>query len=536
MRRLAFSLALVLVACGGGGGGAGGGRAAQQMGTAQLTLAYAPSGSSAASSSRHAMYVDPLTQSVGVSVNGTAAQITNVGSSSPTCTTSGTTVTCTIDISAPYGNDTFAISLYSGTNGSGSVIGTASASGDVTAGSAFVINASVSSNYLAYLSVGTSGIELFNESGALQSTINIRSDNDDLDDAGNLYNVYPATTYPGAASTVQVFPPNSTTATATYQPSYPNVGLIDVSGTGQFLTADYYSGGFVFDVWAAGHVGGTPSFTITPAGQVFSFTMQHDGTLYVADFNGTTFQYDVYPPGSSTPTRSIPETIVPVAQQGYFEPNDSTIGPDGTLYVCEFNYGIFGGPDTMTGLYIYPPSGPERFVATTSDANGGGAQGVMLDAAGNIYVANSNAIVNINTCSPGPCQWSADTLHDIEVFSPGGSSVLRHITGGFDAYQLSVTPSGTIFFDSINEASGTNAATYYVAANSPTPVFLTPFFASEIPLFDGVQQLQPYGSRRRLSMQSGSAAAHGVGTVALARYLPSLIQQRVARLRASRKP
>ena len=212
MRRW-ISIALTLfvaTGCGGGGSGnAGGGRATPQMGSATLTLAIPAGGtnaSGAASASRHVLYVDPATQSVGVSVNGSAAQVTNVGSSSPNCTSSNSLLTCTVDLLAPYGNDTFAISLYSGANATGSIIGTASASGDVSFGTPFVISATVLGNYLAYLADGTNGVNLFTESGALQSTLSFSTSELDVDNAGNIYSVYPANVYPGAGSTVRRYP------------------------------------------------------------------------------------------------------------------------------------------------------------------------------------------------------------------------------------------------------------------------------------------------------------------------------------------
>ena len=162
--------------------------------------------------------------------------------------------------------------------------------------------------------------------------------------------------------------------------------------------------------------------------------------------------------------------------------------------------------------------------------NGGGAQGVALDAVGNIYQANSNILVNIPTCSPGPCQYYPDTLHDIEVLAPGGTPVLRHITGNWDAYQLTVAPDGTLFFDSTNEndANPVNG-TYYSPANSATTVLLQPYFASNIPLYDGVQQVEPTSKRRAASSVGGTK--HG-GAATLARFLPTLMKERLARLKS----
>ena len=70
--------------------------------------------------------------------------------------------------------------------------------------------------------------------------------------------------------------------------------------------------------------------------------MENDGTLVLAGYNGTNAVYYVYAPGSSTPSNTITESIVPQGQQDEFLSNDMTVGPDGTLYASEFTYGAFG--------------------------------------------------------------------------------------------------------------------------------------------------------------------------------------------------
>jgi len=69
------------------------------------------------------------------------------------------------------------------------------------------------------------------------------------------------------------------------------------------------------------------------------------------------------------------------------------------------------------GLYIYPPDGHERFVATLSTVKGGGPDGVALDGAGNVYMTGSfYGSVNFD---PGPgtfiLQTAADGSDDIFV-------------------------------------------------------------------------------------------------------------------------
>ncbi len=76
---------------------------------------------------RHAAFVSPSTASVGLSANGGPATIVNVAPATPNCSSvSGGTYTCTVTASAPVGNDTVVVTLYSGANGGGNVVGTGS--------------------------------------------------------------------------------------------------------------------------------------------------------------------------------------------------------------------------------------------------------------------------------------------------------------------------------------------------------------------------------------------------------------------------
>ena len=162
-----------------------------------------------------------------------------------------------------------------------------------------------------------------------------------------------------------------------------------------------------------------------------------------------------------------------------------TVGPDGTLYVTEYTFNNY---DPNAGLYIYPPNGPEKFVATTSDAQGAGPQGVDLDAAGNIYVANNNGGFD----PTNNYTQTADTLHDIEVFSPGGASVLRHITGNFFAYPLVVAPDGTLFFASFpafaDPTGASSQGTYVVAPGATTITQVAPLGETSIELYNGYEE------------------------------------------------
>ena len=144
------SLALIslVVACGGGGGSGGssgggpsggGPPATLPMGTVQFTV----SEPLIASSSRSPQFAVPAsTQSVSIvltQVNGSpppspSVYNANLGSGSPGCTTSSTTLTCQFSEQEPAGSDGFSVLTYSQQNQAGGALGGGSMDVNVTAG------------------------------------------------------------------------------------------------------------------------------------------------------------------------------------------------------------------------------------------------------------------------------------------------------------------------------------------------------------------------------------------------------------------
>ncbi len=152
------SLALIslVVACGGGGGsggsaGSGGGSssgggppATLPMGTVQFTVTQPISSAPPiASSSRSPQFAVPgSTQSVSIvltQVNGSpppspSVLNENLGSGSPGCTASSTTLTCLFSAQEPAGSDGFSVLTYSQQNQAGGTLGGGSMNVNVTAG------------------------------------------------------------------------------------------------------------------------------------------------------------------------------------------------------------------------------------------------------------------------------------------------------------------------------------------------------------------------------------------------------------------
>jgi len=139
----ALLIALALAGCGGGSATPGSAPAkAQGTQTGSLVLSIptrAPAGKV-----RYPQFVSSGADSVTISTNGGPVQTFDISPTSPLCTTSGVGVrTCTLTFIAPFGADTFAITLYTGANATGTVLATATGSANVVAGTPFTITVAV---------------------------------------------------------------------------------------------------------------------------------------------------------------------------------------------------------------------------------------------------------------------------------------------------------------------------------------------------------------------------------------------------------
>ncbi|MDP9025756.1 MAG: hypothetical protein M3N13_10330, partial [Candidatus Eremiobacteraeota bacterium] len=152
-----FILVIALAACGGGG----------QSGTVVPNVPAAPTGSKTASVAltiavprsnpqsavRRPAYVSPATESIVVTPQGATSQTFATTQSSPGCTNSAGSLTCTFSVSAPVGpNEPIRISTYAKPDGSGSPLSTATVTVNVVAGQNNPINATVN-GVVASLSV-----------------------------------------------------------------------------------------------------------------------------------------------------------------------------------------------------------------------------------------------------------------------------------------------------------------------------------------------------------------------------------------------
>lgn len=363
---------------------------------------------------------------------------------------------------------------------------------------------------LLYFSDKT-GLTIATETGSIVKKLNIPSQTFDIDDAGNVYANDPhhGGTAPGVggADFFAEYPAGSETPNAPYLPSTPRGFFTSVSGAGEVIAVHNVSNAGVLatDIWDPG-VTGAPSRTITtnvPTG-VISFVLTHDGTLYVPDRSSAGVpQFDVFPPGATTPSKVIPETILPAAQYNNFSPNYSAVGADGTLYVTEYS---FQQPDPNSGIYIYPLNGPERFIAAASNAQGPGPQGIDVDGSGNIYVVNNNTAVLTSTTCQG------DSLQSVTVYDQKGN-LLRTVTGNpLGGFPITAAVDGTAFVSSFRAqlqpacpVTGIDGI-FSIAPGASTSTQISSSGSSTIVLYDGTHRTEPFGRPSHGSSVSGGHA------------------------------
>jgi len=389
----------------------------------------------------------------------------------------------------------------------------------------------------AYLPQGSKGIIVVNAAGVTATALPITAGSLGLDDAGNVYalqmsqNPTPPPSGLAAPSPVPAvlaeYAAGGTTVLKSFAPSQPANTFFDVSSGAGLVAAqglpvasDTSPTGEILstDVWLSSSTGGAPNYTIVePSAGVPFGIVDHAGNLYLTHVNADgTFNYDVFSPGSSTPTFTIPESIVPAEQQASFNPNYAAVGSDGTLYVTENNFiHVNGVADQLAGLYIYKPAGggkyTETFVATTADANGPGPMGVDVDANNNIYVANNNqaTLFDANYNLLGTQE---DSLHDITIYGPGGTSP-RHVSStSFDPVPLAVAADGTLFFSSFENNDGTGVSASFSLLPGATTVTQIASSASELfALYDGTRETTAL-KRKSASVSTASGSTHaGIG-------------------------
>jgi hypothetical protein len=287
---------------------------------------------------------------------------------------------------------------------------------------------------LLYVAAGPS-VNVYSESGQPMGTFATSTGAQDLamDDAGDVFVGY----LEGTKLRIARYAIGGTKPLASYRPTCPScIGLIQASHQGE-LVLHYFlpQPGSIpaIDVWDAGK-SGKPSRTFHYATMEFCFAVDNAGAVYIPylDTASGTQRYDEIPAGSSTPSRTIVDSIVPASEVAGFTPYTMTPQTNGNLYVGEWTEAV---GDPLAGLYVYPPHGKERRV--TDGASNPTATAV--DASAKVYVLNSNSAFS----SSGP---TCDTSHTLSVYSKNATSLLSQATSGFTNGQfMTVAEDGTTF-------------------------------------------------------------------------------------------
>jgi hypothetical protein len=178
-------------------------------------------------------------------------------------------------------------------------------------------------------------------------------------------------------------------------------------------------------------------------------------------------------------------------------PNYLAVGADGTVYVTEWT---FFAPDPNEGLYIYPPTGPERFTNDNITA----PNGIDLDAAGNVYVVNNNTEYSTGMAS-------LDTAHVIAVLSPGGGTFLKSIVVPAEPYPITVAADGTAWISDFPiPALSVTGGTYLAKPNQYSGTEISTHAAADVVLWNGsVETLST--NRRGAASTTGAGSAHAGG-------------------------
>jgi hypothetical protein len=260
-----------------------------------------------------------------------------------------------------------------------------------------------------------------------------------MDKSGNLY--VGSSTSP-AAGYINVYAPNSTTPTRTISNLNGEPHGLAVNAAGRLFTAlqvrhgccQIIGAGYVYKAGAS-----TPMQKLEDlSGFAHDLVFDKSGNLYVANFDVMPGWISVYGRGDYVPNRFIHDGI------GF--PDGMAITPSGDLVVLSllinhtFNVTVYPAGQSSPSLTI-----TQRLLNPDD---------VAVDAAGNIYVANTG---------------DSKSLGSITVYRAGRKNVWRTIRTGID-YPVRVALDGeNRLYVANSPSTGTNTVTVYAPGGS-TPV------------------------------------------------------------------
>ncbi len=410
--------AFALTACGGGGSSTPAPRspATQENGKVVLAIPNA----STASSSRSPKYISPSALSIAIAVNGGSATVADISQNSTDCTTTQNGRTCTIPLTAPAGHDTFTFTQYAGANATGAVLGSGTTALTVTAGTPFVLAATLNGTVGSIqLSLGT--IPPAGTPGT--ATLTVQAD----DAAGNVIigpgNYSSPITLTVADSTAQT----TLSASTVTGPATNTVTVTYAGGTGTNATI------------TASTTGATPASVTFAPGATAACTGNNGSHLYVNDDTGGLVRYSLPITNASTPT---------YLNTTYYNVWVS-FDPSCNLYLTQY----------FTGVYEYATPYTGSAVAHNTTGNANDPYGVVVNAAGNVFVAlaQANQVIELSSiggtvvntiAASGPYALALDAAGKLYIGESNGIGVVAPPYSGPATTILPGTQCQGIAFDS----------------------------------------------------------------------------------------
>jgi hypothetical protein len=337
-------------------------------------------------------FVSPSTKSLAVTINGGAAQTFDVAV--PPCTAvAGGALECTFSVVAPLGSVTFAVSLYDGANATGTLLGSGSATQNISSGG---FGPTITITPVAgsiVLSLADAGITPRVPS---TTTLTVK----ELDPDGN-----PITgPYPSAI-----------TLTSTDTTGAVTLSTATVTGSGQAVTVTYNGstqlyGGAAIAATASGLASGQAPLTIaTPCAPTYTPT-----TLYA--------MWDTYYDNLQAFAPPYTETGATLGSLTY--PVFISIDPAGHIFVTQAN--TSGYPSNSANVVYYTPPSMVQTSVTPSNLN---MYGVAVDDQGNLFVSENSPSGVYEAAGPLPAFGSNYATPVLIPNSPTGTYALL-----FDKY------------------------------------------------------------------------------------------------------
>jgi streptogramin lyase len=181
-----------------------------------------------------------------------------------------------------------------------------------------------------------------------------------------------------------------------------------------------------FAPWSSTAVITIPSSAGAP--NPYTLALDSGGNLYVENFQVGAGKILVFPPGSTTPSRTISGLSAPAF--------GLAIDASGDIFVSEY---------TAQDVKEFTPSGggtPSRTLSSSTSPTGiNKPEGLAVDSSGNLYVANGGGTIGVSVYAPGtsttpsavfhtgmsaPAQLAFDAGGNLYVSNNGGTSVTEY--------------------------------------------------------------------------------------------------------------